>query len=81
MHQANLINRDTGEFEVLAGRHGDRMHKGNNTQIVIMKERKCSCNKWQSFGFPWLHMLAACAFIRVNSSRFIEPYYRIDVYT
>ncbi|KAK9119224.1 hypothetical protein Scep_017317 [Stephania cephalantha] len=26
-HQVTLINRDIGEFEVLIGRHGDRMHK------------------------------------------------------
>ncbi|KAK9149126.1 hypothetical protein Scep_007883 [Stephania cephalantha] len=62
------------------GRHGDRMHKGNNTQVVILKDRVCSCNKWQSFGFPCSHVLAACAFIRVSYAQFIEPYYRIDVY-
>ncbi|KAK9121053.1 hypothetical protein Syun_018670 [Stephania yunnanensis] len=79
-HHVTLINLDIGEFEVQTGRNGDRMHKGNNTQVVILKDRVCSCNKWQSFGFPCSHVLAACAFIRLSYAQFIEPYYRIYVY-
>ncbi|KAK9098250.1 hypothetical protein Syun_025295 [Stephania yunnanensis] len=78
-HHVTLINRDIGEFEVQTGRHGNRMHKGNNTKVVILKDQVCNCNKWQSFGFPYSHVLAACAFILVSYAQFIEPYYRIDV--
>ena len=56
------------------------MDKGNNIQIVKLKERTCTCNKWQSFGIPCSHVLAECAHARIDSWQFVDKHYRMDVY-
>ena len=45
-----------------------------------MNEGTCSYNKWQSFGIPCSHVLAVCAYMRINGWQFFEKYYRMDAY-
>ena len=56
------------------------MDKGNNIQIVKLKEETCTYNKWQSFGIPCSHVLAVCAHAKINSWQFVDKHYRMDVY-
>ena len=67
-------------FEVTTTLHGFYMDKGNNIQIVKLKETTCTCNKWQSFGIPCSHVLTICACARMDSWQFIDKHYRMDVY-
>ncbi|KAK9120028.1 hypothetical protein Scep_018121 [Stephania cephalantha] len=67
-------------FEVTTGHYGLHMEKGGNKHIVSLKERHCSCNKWQCFGIPCSHLQAVCAHAQIDCWQFIEHYYRLDVY-
>ena len=79
-HTANIFHRSNEIFEVTTAPHGFHMDKGNNIQIVKLKERTCTCNKWQSFGIPCSHVLAVCARARIDSWQFVDKHYRMDVY-
>ena len=39
----------------------------NNKQTINLKDGKCSCNKWQSFGIPCLYVLVVYAHARIDS--------------
>ena len=67
-------------FEVTTAAHGFHMDKGKNKQIVNLKENKCSCNKWQSFGIPCSHVLAVCAHARIDSWQYVDRYFTMDTY-
>ncbi|KAJ9675204.1 hypothetical protein PVL29_024234 [Vitis rotundifolia] len=69
-HTVNIFNCSNEIFEVTTAPHGFHMDKGNNIQIVKLKEKTCTCNKWQSFSIPCSHVLA----------QFVDKHYRMDVY-
>ena len=73
-HQANEV------FKVTIVVHGFHMDKGNNKQIVKLKEGTCSHNKWQSFGLPCSHVLVVCAYARLDNWHFVDSYYKIEKY-
>ena len=68
LYTSYAINKITNEiFEVIIASYEFHMDKGNNIQIVKLKERTCTCNKWQSFGIPYSHVLVVCARARIDS--------------
>ena len=54
--------------------HGFHMDKGNNIQVVKLKEGTCTCNKWESFGIPCSHVLAISACSRIDSWQFVDKH-------
>ena len=79
-HSVTIFHRINQTFEVITTLHGFHMDKGCNKQVLKLNEGKCSCNKWQSFGIPCLHVLGVCARMRIDSWQFVEKYYRMDAY-
>ena len=79
-HIVTIFHCSNEIFEVTIAPHGFHMDKWNNIQIVKLKEGTCTCDKWQSFGISCSHMLVACACAMIDSWRFVEKHYRIDVY-
>ena len=67
-------------FEVITTLHGFHMDKERNKQVLKLNEGTSSCNKWQSFGIPYSHVLAICAHMRIDSWKFVEKYYKMDAY-
>ena len=59
-HTIKIFHHSNEIFEVTTAPHRFHMDKGNNIQIVKLKERTCTCNKWQSFGIPCSHGLVVC---------------------
>ena len=58
----SIFNRENEMFDVTTA-----PHKGNNKQIIKLKDGKCNCNNWKSSGIPCSHMLAVCAHARVDN--------------
>ena len=79
-HSVSIFHRENEMFEVTTAAHGFHMDKGKNKQIVNLKENKCSCNKWQSFGIPCSHVLAVCAHARIDSWQYVDRYFTMDTY-
>ena len=46
VHTVKIFHRSNEIFEVTTAPHGFHMDKGNNIQIVQLKERTCTCSKW-----------------------------------
>ena len=79
-HTVTIFHRIHQTFEVITTLHGFHINKGHNEQVVKLNEGTCSYNKWQSFGIPCSHVLAVCAYMRINGWQFFEKYYRMNVY-
>ena len=47
-------------FDVTTATHGLHMDKGDNKQVVNLKDYKCTCNMWQLFGIPCAYCLCSC---------------------
>ena len=75
-----VFHRSNEIFEVTTAPHGFHMDKWNNIQIVKLKKRTCTCNKWQSISIPCSHVLAVCARARIDSWQFVDKHYRMNVY-
>ena len=80
-HSVRIFNRETEMFDVTTTAHGFHMGKGDDNQVVNLKDCKCTCNKWQSFGIPYSHVLVVCAHARIDSWQYVDKYYNIDAYT
>ena len=79
-HSVSIFHRENEMFEVTTAAHGLHMDKGKNKQIVNLKENKCSCNKWQSFGIPCSHVLDVCAHATIDSWQYVDKYFTMDAY-
>ena len=79
-HIMSIISRNNKMFEVITALHGFHMDKGHNKQVTKLNEHTCSCNKWQLFSFSYSHVLAVCAYMRIDRWQFVDKYYMMDTY-
>ena len=79
-HFVRIFDREIEMFDVTIIAHGFHMDKRDNKQVVNLKDCKCTCNKWQSFGIPCSHVLAVCAHARIDSWQYVDKYYTMDAY-
>ena len=66
-HSIRIFDLETEMFDVTTTTHGFRMDKGDNKQVVNLKDCKCTCNKWQPFSIPCSHVLDVCAHAKIDS--------------
>ncbi|KAL6560408.1 hypothetical protein OROGR_003967 [Orobanche gracilis] len=79
-HEVILFNRSAGTFSIRTGRSVTNNRKGNNVQIVKLKENFCSCQKWQIMGFPCSHVMAACQSCCLDYTTLVQKWYSITTY-
>ncbi|KAG8386634.1 hypothetical protein BUALT_Bualt03G0168900 [Buddleja alternifolia] len=79
-HEVVLFNRATGIFRIKTGSSIANRSKGGNVQVVKLKEHSCSCQKWQIFGFPCSHVMAACQYCSLDYKVFVQNWYSITTY-
>ena len=51
---------------------------GNHSYEVRLRERKCSCGKWQNIGIPCSHAIRVCDYLKIDSTAYIHPCYGLD---
>lgn len=73
-HALKCFNREKGIFEVITQR-------GKNVQVVNLEKETCTCGKWEINKYPCSHVLSACAFLSLNSWRYVQRYYSIIEYS
>lgn len=56
------------------------MFTGQNKQMVWLKDKSCTRNKWQSFGIPWSRAIVVYLYGHLDYWRFVEDYYKLSVY-
>ena len=71
-HTVSIISQNNQMFKVMTTLRGFHMDKEHNKRVFKLNEGTCSCNKWQSFGIPYSHVLAICAHMRIDSWQFVE---------
>ena len=69
-HSLRSFNREKGVFELVTQR-------GRNVQVVNLKEKTCTCEKWEIFKYPCSHVLSACAKLSLNSWQYVHKCYSI----
>ena len=77
-HTVTSVDRETQSFEVRTGISMVSPYKGQNIQVVCLKEGTCSCNKWQSFKIPCSHVIAICNYMRLSYVHLIDEYYKLS---
>ncbi|XP_057962270.1 uncharacterized protein LOC131153835 [Malania oleifera] len=65
-----MFNRLRGTFSITTAQTGP--HEGNNIQTLSVNGHKCSCGKLQVLHFPYSHLLAACAEIRLKAVQYVK---------
>ena len=79
-HLVVVLDERNEVFEVTTNVRKSHMNKGNNKQIVKLKEGACTCNKWQSSGIPCSHVLAVCSYAKIDGWQFVDKYFRMNAY-
>ncbi|XP_065626133.1 uncharacterized protein LOC136066181 [Quercus suber] len=51
---------------------------GNHSYEVRIRERTCSCGKWQNIGIPCSHAIRVCDYLNIDSTAYIHPCYGLD---
>lgn len=71
-HELIPFDENRGIFEVITARHGERMQRGHNKQVVELNRGLCLCGKWQIYKFPCSHVLAVCGKLALDSWQYID---------
>lgn len=65
--QADLIEFEVDDLE--------------DTYVVNLENKACSCNRWTLMGIPCWHALACIQLRRLDIENFIHPTYHVETYT
>lgn len=65
--QADLIEFEVDDLE--------------DTYVVNLENKACSCNRWTLMGIPCWHGLACIQLRRLDIENFIHPTYHVETYT
>ncbi|KAL8104176.1 uncharacterized protein LOC141679975 [Apium graveolens] len=74
-YHVTRIDYNTWVFEVITRNHG---LKGGNKHVVLLQDRTCTCNKWQTYQVPCFHILACCASVVLQYTRFVSEWYKLE---
>ena len=79
-HEVEMFDRVSSLFEVRTGYHYFNS-KGGNKQIIRLNDRTCTCGKWQEYGIPCSHVIAACSKWRIDYWAHVEPTYLVSEFS
>ena len=65
-------------FEVRTPINPDSAYKGNHRHKVNMRQRTCSCQKWQVYKIPYSHVITMCKYQSIFAMRYIDHYYHLE---
>ncbi|XP_056694993.1 uncharacterized protein [Spinacia oleracea] len=79
-HHVETFDHQKGIFSVKTGHRScpGHVYKGGHTHLVNLKEKSCSCQKWQLYGIPCSHVLAACEFRNIDFEPYVKPWYKVS---
>uniref|UniRef100_A0A803KM68 SWIM-type domain-containing protein n=1 Tax=Chenopodium quinoa TaxID=63459 RepID=A0A803KM68_CHEQI len=60
---------------------GFEVDDSEDTYVVNLETKACSCNRWTLMGFPCWHTLACIQLRRLDIENFIHPAYHVETYT
>lgn len=73
VHSLRSFNWEKRIFELIT-------QSGRNMYVVNLKQKSCTCCKWEVFEYPYSHVLSVCNKLSLNSWQYAGKYYSIVKY-
>ena len=74
----NKFSHEDGLFEVRTPVNPNSTYKGNHCHEVNIRQRTCSCQKWQVYKIPCSHVIAVCKYQSIFAMRYIDRCYHLE---
>jgi hypothetical protein len=72
-HKVVEYSRVNAVFEVITATDPTSPYKGNRRHTVRLRQRTCTCQKWDQWKIPCSHAIAACNKMALNHLNYVDP--------